>query len=70
MMKINCFSGTFWFNIVDNHQEILKVLSTSLKDEFPSFNVLNETDNLLVPIITGFNNSASIAFRKSNYGKF
>ncbi len=65
-MKINCFSGTFWFNIVDNHQEILKVLSTSLKDEFPSFNVLNETDNLLVPIITGFNNSASIAFSKIN----
>ena len=54
-MKVNCLSITFWFNIIDNENEVLK----SLQEEFDDYNkyeLFNKTDNLMQPIITGVNN--------------
>lgn len=55
-MKIKCFSVTFWFNIVDNHSEILKIFQDNLSDEYTNFNLRNIDNNLLVPVITAINN--------------
>lgn len=55
-MKINCFSITFWFNIFDNHADILGTFQEKLGDEYNNFNVKSVDNNLLVPIITAFNN--------------
>ncbi len=54
-MKINCFSVTFWFNIVDNHNEILKMFQNNLSDEYTNFNLRNLDNNLLSPVITAIN---------------
>ena len=43
-MKVNCLSITFWFNIIDNENEVLK----SLQEEFDDYNkyeLFNKTDN-------------------------
>lgn len=55
-MKINCFSVTFWFNIVDNHSEILKIFQNNLSDEYTNFNLRNIDNNLLASVITAINN--------------
>lgn len=55
-MKFNYFSVTFWFDIFEDHTELLKVLSIDLKNEFNTFNILNNnTNNLITPVITGIN---------------
>jgi len=55
-MKIKCFSITFWFNIFDNHTEILEEFRQKLKNEYQNFNIQNNSNNLLAPIITAINN--------------
>ncbi len=67
-MKLNYFSITFWFNIFENHNEILKELNEALNDEFKSFNVLNSSNNFLTPIVTAVNNSkmTNLSFSKIN----
>lgn len=55
-MKINCFSIVFWFNIIDNHNDILNDLQENFKEEYETFNVKNKDDNLIHPIIMAFNN--------------
>lgn len=54
-MKINCFSVTFWFNILDNSSELLEALQSEVK-EYQKYEVYNITNNLLSPIISGVNN--------------
>lgn len=54
-MKINFFSVTFWFNIFDEHTSILEKFRKELNEEYKNFNVKNITDNLLMPVITTFN---------------
>lgn len=54
-MKINCFSVTFWFNIINEPNEILKELQSSLT-EFNKYELFNKTDNLLTPIVRSVNN--------------
>lgn len=55
MMKINCFSVTFWFNIYEEHNQLLEFLQKEFKEEYPKFNIYNYTNNLLNPIITAIN---------------
>jgi len=55
-MKINCFSITFWFNIFDNHKDILETFQEKFIDEYNNFNIKNLDNNLLSPIITAYNN--------------
>ena len=55
-MKINCFSITFWFNIFDNHKEILSLFQEKFKNEYDNFNIKTLDNNLLSPVITAFNN--------------
>ena len=54
-MKINCFSVTFWFNILSNSNELLSSLQDALKDEYSKFELFNKADNLLLPIIRSIN---------------
>jgi hypothetical protein len=54
-MKINCFSVTFWFNILDNSSELLEALQSEVR-EYQKYEVYNITNNLLSPIISGVNN--------------
>ena len=54
-MKINCFSITFWFNILNNPNDLLSRLQLSLQ-EYKKYELFNKTDNLLSPIIRGINN--------------
>ena len=54
-MKINCFSITFWFNILSNPNDLLSSLQSNLQ-EFEKYELFNKTDNLLSPIIRGINN--------------
>ena len=58
-MKINCFSVTFWFNIFDNHTEILEHFRQKFYNEYNNFNIKNKGNNLLAPVITAFNNDNS-----------
>lgn len=53
-MKINCFSITFWFNILSNPNDLLSSLQSNLQ-EFEKYELFNKTDNLLSPIIRGIN---------------
>lgn len=55
-MKIKCFSITFWFNIFDNHIDILEEFREKLKNEYSNLNIQNGNNNLLMPIITAINN--------------
>lgn len=55
-MKINCFSVTFWFNIVDNSNAILNLLQEKFNDEYPTFNINKPSQNLLMSIISSINN--------------
>ena len=54
-MNINCFSVTFWFNILSNPNELLNSLQVLLKDEYTKFELFNKSDNLLLPIIRSIN---------------
>lgn len=54
-MNINCFSVTFWFNILNNPNELLSTLQEKI-DEYNKYELYNKTDNLLLPIIRGINN--------------
>ena len=66
-MHINCFSVKFWFNIFNNHLEVLNDLSASLKTEFSNFQVNNESPNLFAPIIEGHNpHQNHLTFSKIN----
>jgi len=56
-MKINRFSITFWFNIVDDHKCLLEMLQKELNNEYQKFSVFNYNDNLLAPVITAINSS-------------
>ena len=68
-MKTNFFSVTFWFNIYDNHKEMLSVLQNDLKDEYSNYNINNYTNNYLNPIITAFNKElkTNMAFSQINF---
>ena len=55
-MKINCFSITFWFNIFENHKEVLTLFQEKFNNEFSEFNIRTVDNNLLAPIITAINN--------------
>ncbi len=69
-MKYNYFSITFWFNLVENHQMLLADLNKTFETEFASFNVLNEeSDNLLVPVVSGVNKKlmTNFSFSKINF---
>jgi len=55
-MKINCFSVTFWFNIFNNHKNLLEDFQKKLSNEYKKFNVFNYTDNLIEPIINAIDN--------------
>ncbi len=69
-MKINFVSITFWFNIFENHQEILTSLNESLANEYSNFNVLNgNSSNLFTPVVTAVNEEkkTSMAFSKINF---
>lgn len=54
-MKINCFSITFWFNILNNPNDLLSMLQSKFK-EYEKYELYNKNDNLLSPIIRGINN--------------
>lgn len=54
-MNINFFSVTFWFNIIEEPNELLNSLQDNLKDEYSKFEVFNKSDNLLNPIIRAIN---------------
>lgn len=60
-MKANCFSATFWFNVLINPNELLSSLQESLKNEYSKFELYNKENNLLHPIIRGINSD-----RKTN----
>ena len=64
-MSINCYSVTFWFNIFDNHSELLKSLSQELKDEYQEFSYNTNINNLISPIIIGVNNEEMTNIRIS-----
>ena len=68
-MKVNFFSITFWFNIFNNHNNILNVLQESLKDEYSNFNINNYSNNYLQPIITAVNNEekTNMTFSQINF---
>jgi len=68
LMKTNFFSVIFWFNIFDNHKEILDDFQVELKDEYEQFNVFNYTDNLVAPIISAVNNKkmTTLSFSQIN----
>lgn len=65
-MKINYFSITFWFNIFDNHLELLEVLKENISDEYQNFNINNINNNLLMPVITAVNNTKKTNFSMSH----
>lgn len=54
-MKINCFSVTFWFNIFDNHKDVIELFQEKLGDEYNNFNITNKESNLLLPVISAIN---------------
>lgn len=68
-MHTNFFSVTFWFNIFNNHKEILDVLQKELIDEYSNFNIYNYTDNYVAPVITAINKEkrTNISFSQINF---
>lgn len=54
-MKINFFGVTFWFNIFDEHNDILSLLQKNFEDEYKNFNINNSSNNLLEPVIVATN---------------
>jgi hypothetical protein len=68
-MRINVFSITFWFNIFDNHNDILEELKSFFKDEYNTLEVHNMQDNYLAPVITAINNNqkTNFAFSQINF---
>ena len=68
-MHINFFSVTFWFNIFNNHKEILEVLQKELNDEYRNFSIHNYTDNYVVPVITAINKErrTNLSFSQINF---
>lgn len=54
-MKINFFGVTFWFNIFDEHNDILSLLQKNFEDEYKNFNINNSSNNLLEPVIVTTN---------------
>lgn len=68
-MKINYFNVTFWFNICDNHLEVLEKFRKEFKDEYENFNIKNNTNNLLEPIIMAINekNNSKLIMSQINF---
>lgn len=54
-MKINFFGVTFWFNIFDDHNDILSLLQKNFEYEYKNFNINNSSNNLLEPVIVATN---------------
>ena len=67
-MKINFFSITFWFNIFNEHNDILEEFQEALKDEYDKFNVFGISDNYVKPVISAINNKkkTNLSFSQIN----
>ena len=64
-MKYNFFGVTFWFNIYENHTEILNVFKERLSDEYQEFNLRTLDKNLINPVLIAVNNELRTNIRMS-----
>lgn len=67
-MKIKFFGVTFWFNVFDDHNDILSLLQKNFEDEYKNFNINNSSNNLLEPVIvtTNSDKKTNLAMSKIN----
>lgn len=67
-MKINYMSVIFWFNTFENHKEILEEMEKTFQKIVTNFEIYDDTDNLLNPVVVGYNTKTKteIIFSKIN----
>ncbi|MBE5806327.1 MAG: hypothetical protein E7313_06475 [Clostridiales bacterium] len=68
-MNFNYFSITFWFDIFENHKDLLEIFQKEFSEEFNNINIMQYTDNLVAPIITSINNEkrTNFSFSQINF---
>lgn len=65
-MKVNYFSITLWFNIFEEHANIIEKLGDLFKSEYSQINFhMPEGDNLLEPVLNAVNNEKKTNFHMS-----
>lgn len=54
-MQINYLSFILWFNLYDNHKDLLDILAKELKSEYKTLNYNAPGDNVFEPVIMAIN---------------